>query len=49
MIEQLYYVTGKTNTFIKYHTLVYDKKRTIKKHQYNRKNNNKHHSKKHKS
>ena len=51
LIEQFYYVTFwhskvKPNTFIKYHTPVYDKKYTIKKHQYNGKNNDKHHSKK---
>ena len=47
LIEQFYYVTFwhskvKPNTFIKYHTPVYDKKYTIKKHQYNGKNNDKH-------
>ena len=51
LIEQFYYVTFwhskvKTNTFIKYHTPVYDEKYTIKMHQYNGKNNDKHHSKK---
>ena len=50
LIEQFYYVTFwhskvKTNTFIKYHTQVNDQKYTIKKHQYNGKNNDKHHSK----
>ena len=52
-ISILYYVTfwhskAKTNTFIKYHTPVYDWKYAIKKHQYNGKNNDKHHSKNHK-
>ena len=50
LIEQFYNVTFwhskvKTNTFIKYHTSVYDKKYTIKKRQYYGKNNDKHHSK----
>ena len=52
LIEQFYYVTFwhskvKTDTFIKYHIQVYDLKYTIKKHQFNDKNNDKHHSKKH--
>ena len=52
LIEQFYYVTFwhskvKTDTFIKYHIQVYDLKYTIKKHQFNGKNNDKHHSKNH--
>ena len=48
LIEQFYYVTFwhskvKTDTFIKYHIQVYDLKYTIKKHQFNGKNNDKHH------
>ena len=50
LIEQFYHVTFwhskvKTNTFIKYHTPVYDQKHIIKRHQYNSKNNDKYHNK----
>ena len=52
LTEQFYYVTFwhskvKTDTFIRYHIQVYDLKYTIKKHQYNGKNNDKHHIKNH--
>ena len=53
MIEHFYYITFwhskvKTNTFIKYHIPVYDQKHTMKRHHYNGKNNDMHHSKTHK-
>ena len=49
LIEKFYYVTFwhskvKTDTFIKYHIQVYELKYTIKKHQFDGKHNDEHHS-----